>query len=194
MIRDHKYVFIMCSSTNIDRIAAFYHANKAAGDKLFVADDYQKKVLDKITQNSAAYGDFYYFSDCVSFEGDKHYNDMVEKVFCMLVRNNLFSEKFLKSRVFQKGKLFIYPQWNGYLTGETKDPRITNIVPDDYKYLHTSGHATEETICAVCGMVGAATIIPIHSERTDKFEELAAEGKISGKIKRLHCGESVNIK
>lgn len=31
LIQDNKYVFIMCASTNIDRIASFYHANKKAG-------------------------------------------------------------------------------------------------------------------------------------------------------------------
>lgn len=193
LIKNHKYVFILCSSTNIDRIAAFYHANQAAGNKLFVTDSYQKKVLDVVTENSAAYGGFYDFSACVSFDRHKHYNDMVEKGFCLLVRNNYFSKRFLKSRVFQKGKLFIYSMWKGYLEGKTKDQSISGIVPEDYYYLHTSGHATEEAICAVCGIVNATMIIPIHSERTDRFEELKKEGKITGKIKRLDSGETVEL-
>lgn len=36
LIKSKKYIFILCASTNIDRIASFYHANKKAGEKLFI--------------------------------------------------------------------------------------------------------------------------------------------------------------
>ena len=41
------YVFVLCSSTNIDRIAAFCHANPRG--RLFVCDKYQRN-------NSKRYG------------------------------------------------------------------------------------------------------------------------------------------
>jgi len=193
MIKNNKYVFIMCSSTHIDRIAAFYRANKAAGDKLFITDNFQKSVLDIVTANSAEYGDYYDFSESASFNGDLHHKEMVSKGFCMLVRSNKFSRKFVNSRSFKKGQLFIYSMWKGYLDGENYNDKIADIVPDDYKYLHTSGHATEEAICKVCGIVGAPLIMPIHSERTDRFEELKKQGSIAGEVRRLGSGKSVKV-
>ena len=193
LIKDSKYVFILCSSTNIDRIAAFYRANKAAGKKLFVTDDYQKTVLDVVTENSTEDGDYYDFSESVAFDGEAHFDEMAANGFCMLIRSNRFSEKFLHSKRFQKGKLFIYSLWKGYLEGKTKDDEIAKIVPDDYIYLHTSGHATEEAICRICDIVGAPLIIPIHSERTDRFEELKMDGRITGEVMRLENGTFVRL-
>ena len=83
--------------------------------------------------------------------------------------------------------------WKGYLEGETKNEEIAKMVPKDYVYLHTSGHATEDAICGICNIVGAKTIIPIHSERTDRFEVLKGEGRISGEVRRVENGTGVII-
>lgn len=47
-MREKKYVFVICSSTNIERIAAFYHANPRG--RYFLCDCYQKDVLSVVTQ------------------------------------------------------------------------------------------------------------------------------------------------
>ena len=193
LMNNSKYVFIMCSSTNIDRIAAFYRANKASENKIFVSDDYQKTILDIASENSAEYGDYYNFSGSVAFNKEMHYDEMYENGFCMLVRRNRFSEKFLNSKRFQNGRLFIYSQWSGYLEGRTRDEEIARIVPDDRISLHTSGHATEEAICEICRMVGAPIILPIHSERADRFEDLKTEGRITGEVRRLENGVGVRV-
>jgi len=192
--KDHKYVFIMCSSTNIDRIASFYHINKELGGRLFVTDSYQKSVLKEVTENSAEYGDYYDFSQSVSFDKYVHFDDMHKNGFFMLVRNNPFSEKFLYSKNFSKGKLFIYSMWKGYLEGKTKDKELAKLVPDNYEYMHTSGHATEEAICRLCRIVDTPIVFPIHSNRIDRFDELKEAGKITGDIRRFkHSGECKEI-
>ena len=193
LIKNNKYVFILCSSTNIDRIAAFYHANKTVGEKLFVVDDYQKTILDVVTENSVEYGDYYNFSESVNFNKDDHFEEMASKGFCLLVRNNRFSENFLYKKEFLNDRVFIYSIWKGYLEGKTKDEKIVKLVPNDYVPLHTSGHATEEAICGICNIVGAKIVIPIHSERTDRFEVLKGEGRISGEVRRLENGTGVII-
>jgi ribonuclease J len=175
IIEKHKYVFILCSSTNIDRIAAFY---RVKGNKLFVTDDYQSKVLNAVTANSKEFGDYYDFSDSVSFDGDKHFKSMEENGFCMLIRNNSFSEKFLNSYKFKKNRLFIYSQWKGYLEGEHKNEDLAKLVPPDYEYLHTSGHATEEAIVKLCEIVKPDVIFPIHSENPGRFKTLIKESKV----------------
>lgn len=167
LIKNNKYVFILCASTNIDRIASFYHANKKAGQKLFLCDNYQKEILDYVTKNSAKYTDYYNFSDAKSFD-TKYYNRMKDKGFCMLVRDNYFSRKFVYNSNF-RDNLFIYSQWLGYLEGEKAEENIVKFVPKDYTYLHTSGHADSKGIIEVCNMVSPNVIIPIHRRKFTRF-------------------------
>ena len=187
LIQDNKYVFIMCASTNIDRIASFYHANKKAGTKLFICDDYQKDILNYVTKTSTKYADYYNFSDVKSFDGS-FYKEMIEKGFCMLVRSNYFSKKFINSPNFKSG-IFIYSQWLGYLQGETADEGISKFVPKDYHYLHTSGHATAKGIIKVCNIVKPKVIIPIHGENSHDFDKL----NLPYKIKHLKNQKTFNI-
>lgn len=167
LIKNNKYVFIMCASTNIDRIATFYHANKKAGEKLFICDTYQKKLLDYVSKSSKKYTDYYNFSDAKSFDG-KFYKQMAANGFCMLVRSNYFSRKFVYNPKF-KENLFIYSQWLGYLQGENAEESIVKFVPKKYYYLHTSGHATAKGIIEVCNIVKPTIIIPIHRHKFTRF-------------------------
>jgi len=176
LIKNNKYVFIMCASTNIDRIASFYHANKKAGRKLFICDDYQKEILDYVTNISKNNTDYYNFSTVKSFDS-KLYDKMLNKGFCMLVRSNNFSKKFLRSPNF-KDNLFIYSQWLGYIQGETADENIVKFVPKKYHYLHTSGHATPKDIIEVCNIIKPKVIIPIHGENSHDFDKLHLPYKI----------------
>lgn len=41
----HKYVFALCSSTDLERLAAFHQACKEM-KRIFIVDKYQKSVLD----------------------------------------------------------------------------------------------------------------------------------------------------
>ena len=187
LIKNNKYVFIMCASTNIDRIASFYHANKEAGNKLFICDDYQKDILDYVTKTSKKYKDYYNFSDVKKFDS-KLYDEMLANGFCMLVRSNYFSKKFVNSPNF-KDNIFIYSQWLGYLQGDTANEDIAKFVPKNYYYLHTSGHATADGITEVCNTVKPNLIIPIHGDNSKDFNKL----KLPYKIKHLRNKKTYNI-
>lgn len=167
LIKNNKYVFILCASTNIDRIASFYHANKKAGEKLFICDTYQKQVLDYVSKSSTKYTDYYNFADVKSFDG-RFYKQMAAKGFCMLVRSNYFSRKFVYNPKF-KDNLFIYSQWLGYIQGESAEKDLVKFVPKKYHYLHTSGHATAKGIIEVCNIVKPKVIIPIHRRKFTRF-------------------------
>ena len=167
LIKNNKYVFIMCASTNIDRIASFYHANKKAGEKLFICDTYQKELLDYVSKSSTKYTDYYNFADVKSFDRN-FYSSMLDKGFCMLVRSNYFSKRFVHNPKF-KHSLFIYSQWLGYLLGQNADESIVKFVPKNYYYLHTSGHATAKGIIDVCNIVKPKVIIPIHRRKLTRF-------------------------
>lgn len=48
-LRMHKYVFALCSSTDLERLAAFHQACKDT-KRLFIVDKYQKSILDIFTR------------------------------------------------------------------------------------------------------------------------------------------------
>jgi len=64
-MREKKYVFVICSSTNIERIAAFYHANPRG--RYFLCDCYQKDVLSVVTQAASQKSNLYNFQKAVVY-------------------------------------------------------------------------------------------------------------------------------
>ena len=167
IFKENKYSFVMCSSTNIDRIAAIHKAALSTG-RLFVCDEYQKEILmyvDRISKSS-----LYKFQGKVLSYADNILELMKKKGFVMLVRANWGSKEVMNH--FTEG-IFIYSQWEGYLDKDFKEYKhLQDFVPKDYIYLHTSGHADFESIKRVCQVVSPKLLIPIHGEKPEIFEEM----------------------
>lgn len=170
IFKDNKYVFVMCSSTNIDRIAAIHKATLQT-NKLFVCDRYQKEVLMYI--DTVSRSELYKFKNKVLSYADNILELMKEKGFVMLVRDN-----YLSKEVMEKfpTSAFVYSQWEGYLNPKFTDYKnVQEFVPKDYIYLHTSGHADFDAIKSVCQAVNPNLIIPIHTEKPEAFEKFGLE-------------------
>lgn len=167
VFRENKYVFVMCSSTNIDRIAAIHKATLRA-NRLFVCDKYQKEILmyiDSISRSSL----YKFYGKVLSYDNNI-LQIMKDKGFVMLVRDNYISRKAM--RLFPKS-IFIYSQWEGYLNEKfTEYKHLQEFVQKNYIYLHTSGHADFNSIKKVCETVKPKMIIPIHSESPEEFEKM----------------------
>lgn len=171
IFKNSKYNFILCSSTNIDRIAAFHKA-ALKEHKMFICDKYQLEVLEYV--NSIAKSELYKFNSSAKTKVYCYGDNMLEKMekygFVMLIRTNKLSRKIIEK--FPQNT-FIYSQWLGYLKGTNKDyKRIQEIVPKEHIYLHTSGHADSTAIKDVCTIVAPKIIIPIHTEKPEQFNEL----------------------
>ena len=167
IFEDNKYVFVMCSSTNIDRIAGIHKAALSA-NRLFVCDEYQKELLMYI--DSIARSELYKFEGKVLSYANNILELMQDRGFVMLVRDNFISKKVMEE--FPKAK-FVYSQWEGYLDKRFKEyEHLQRFVPEDYIYLHTSGHADEEAIKSVCQVVKPKVLVPIHGENPEEFENM----------------------
>ena len=167
LFKKNKYSFVMCSSTNIDRIAAIHKAALKAR-RLFVCDSYQKQILNYI--DSISRSGLYKFKGKVLSYDDNILNLMNNMGFVMLVRDNYISRQVLKKF---KERLFIYSEWEGYLNPEFKEyEHLQGFVPKDYKYLHTSGHGDFDAIKEVCQIVSPKVLIPIHGENPDEFYKM----------------------
>lgn len=186
----YKYVFVLCSSTDMDRIATFHKANP--NGKMFVCDQYQSDVLDVFTKHNGPYSDLYKFENLNKFPDMTLKDNMIENGFCILIRRNGFNGSYSKftdlmiKSVPSSESLFIYSMWGGYLhnTRHKKEEYVEFKAKfENSVSLHTSGHATQQCLVDLCNMVNPrSAIIPIHSEKSDNFRHLPLSDELKAKI------------
>jgi len=167
VFKENKFNFVLCSSTNIDRIAGIHKAALKA-NRLFVCDEYQKELLMFI--DSVSRSGLYKFKDKVYSFANNLLSIMRDKGFVMLVRPNWISKQVMK--LFPDAS-FVYSQWEGYLNEDFKEyDYLQEFVPDDYLYLHTTGHADFASLKQVCMSITPKLLIPIHSENPSAFLDM----------------------
>lgn len=170
LLREHKYVFLLCSSTNIDRLAAFFAAAKRTG-RLFVCDSYQKRVLDVVTRYGGERSPLYDFSRVWTY-GQNLLPMMREKGFCMPIRGGEWFRS-LAEQFEPKESLFAYSMWEGYLKRDSALQAFLDERPSEI--LHASGHGSPEQIKAVCDMVRPRIgVIPIHTDAPQRMAQAVA--------------------
>lgn len=192
IMKQYKNVFVMCSSTDMERLATFHAANKEMHGRPFVCDDFQRSVLNIFKDTAGRESPLFDFKDTYSFRVDnaKLVNWMHDKGFCMLVRptdkyNDYLS--FLDPHLDKSSTVLIYSMWKEYINPDSKHavkryldfverfPRIEKI--------HTSGHASAECLAEVCNLVNPTSgIIPIHSEHSDDYRRLSINEELKSKI------------
>ena len=174
----YKYVFVQCSSTDMERLSTLYSANPEG--RLFVVDNYQEEIMKAFHKANKRYSNWFSFKDRHNYKReDNLMQQMIEKGFCLLIRENGFENKFkqeLLAKLPQKDRLLIYSMWAGYLVpGANLNEHHMRLVSefDNVAYLHTSGHATPDCLALVCERVKVSkAIIPIHSELSSLFNSL----------------------
>jgi ribonuclease J len=175
LMESSKYVFVLCASTNIDRIGAFYHANPRG--RLFVCDKYQKKQLETVRDAHAEKTSFYDFK-YVYYYAPNLDTHMEGKGFCMLVRQGNFFRKFLEK--YKDNSLVIYSMWEGYIDERAENEKLRDfLAPYPYTVLHTSGHAAPDDLRRLYETVNPKRgLIPIHSEAPERFRGLLPDGNV----------------
>lgn len=111
----------------------------------------------------------------------------------MLVRENkpIFKEKMEE---YMTDPLVIYSKWAGYLKGKHANPQISEFIGNHrMEILHTSGHAYVETIEKLIRLTNPKTIIPMHTECADDFDEITAFAPYRDKVKVLQDREGYDF-
>lgn len=182
-IRSHKYVFALCASTNIDRLASFYNATPRG--RYFVCDKYQKSLLDVIAAKSCSR--WYQFDKALVYGENLK---LRERGFVMPARVN---RSFQKIMSMYPEAVLIYSMWEGYLDG--RSPELSQFVlpfkeTGNIRYLHSSGHATLLDTQIICkAVMPKKGIIPIHTENGEAFKKL----ELKCPILRLKDGEIFSL-
>lgn len=190
IINSNKYVFVHCSSTDLDRLASF---KNAASDKrrVLVADDFQSKILKIFSDTAGKKSSCFDFGKVYSYNvGNKKLdNYMINCGFVMFVRAtdkfNKFLDHLLPMLDAKQTKL-IFSMWSGYIdlekTLNKKYVELQNRFKDVIR-LHTSGHAKKEMLLKICDVVNPTTaIIPIHREKDSDFSSIGLTNDMANKV------------
>ena len=167
-IQDGKYVFVMCSSTNIDRIMGIWQ--NMPTDKVLICDAYQKRILDTVIDNVYYESSLYrrHDSPLVLNKGPypKYYMD---HGFVSLVRG---TENFVSHiKEFPKDDVrIIYSMWTGYIEENLLLQDLLNTYPS---YIcHASGHVSKNDLLQFMELVNPDIVIPVHTDTPEELESV----------------------
>ena len=178
---EKNHYVVLCSSTDIDRLAGFHAACRDTKSK-FLVDHYQKDVLDIFTEHAGAYSELYDFSDSLVKGKCVFDEELIPYSFIAPVRPS--KADYIERLKHKCPDLkLIYSMWKGYLkdTPGQLNPEIKHIVNDifagQYIYLHTSGHADIDTIRKVCEITKPRIgIISIHHDPSSHLSDVLKNG------------------
>lgn len=194
VMKQYKNVFVMCSSTDMERLATFYAANKQLSARPLVCDRFQKNILEIFAETAGEHSPLFKFEKIYDFNpaNTKLMGWMADKGFCMLVRATDKFKDYYKTIVSQlesnpKETVLIYSMWTEYINtaGKHATKRYIDFVSmfPNLKILHTSGHASADFLANVCNTINPASgVIPIHSELSDNFRELEISKALKEKV------------
>ena len=164
-----KYVFVLASATDIERLASIKVAAETANKPLCILSLFMKRTMEFFTerQSSLSRG---LFSFAPLFYTDKLYRKLKRRGFAMVVGTSQTDRiKELLDKLPQEETLLIYSSWDGYYknaeqvkaNSKYKEFRemFHNVVD-----IHTSGHADKATIRKVIETVCPKEVICIHKE------------------------------
>ena len=197
IFKQYKQVFVMMSSSNIDRITTLLKAcNKTK--HIMIQDLYmahltslinkedKKNIPNPVTYNNVMIYKPKYFKNKNEEFKDKYYNafnnknncNMLYKPFVMNIRTSMIED--LETFAFKKNILtnacLVYSMWGGYRKREdikafikkTETLGIKTIEKD----IHTSGHASVELIEKVKKITNPMHCYAIHTEKEGEMDIL----------------------
>ena len=172
VLEENKYVFVVCSSTNIDRLAGI--CSVIPEGKYCICDKYQLSVIDYIRDYAGDKSPLYKFGKALYYSEnlDEKMND---RGFCMFVRSGNPEHKRIMEMYKDKNPVVIYSMWKGYLEQDSIKKFLEGFKRLD---MHTSGHADSNAIKMVVDTVKPDMVIPMHTEVPEAFLKLVGDRKV----------------
>ena len=189
----YKNVFVLCSSTNFDRLAGLHKANARFKGRPFVCDVYQNEQFKTLTKYSGRHSDLYVIDDAVEMSLRKVnlHKRMAENGFTMVVRDNPTFRKwigFLLPLLDPDQTVLVYSQYKGYVEQQKRLQEFVRMFGCRMEYVHTSGHATRKTLAKVCNLTNPTTaIIPMHKDAAADFLSLVIPDDLKAKVVDGFC-------
>lgn len=193
LFKDHRHVFLICSSTNLDSLASFYQAGAFYGMGMY-GNSYvysQLKTFRETAGRATPLYDFKYayevrFNYVLPGVGMTQEEWMRKNGFVTVIKGEPGYEKWME-RFADLKPIVIYSMWKGYLDPEQKayDKKLHDFVRKYHAIpMHTSGHAPAEVTQEVINRVSPReAIIPIHTENREGFLNLKIKEELKERIR-----------
>lgn len=193
IMKEKKNVFLLCSSTNFDRLNTFYGAATNM-KRTFICDIYQKSLFEALARQHYIYGN-YRFKDTELFSL-KTMDDIINKSkngICGVIRTNGSFDKWmdaLAKRLDPEDTVMVYSQYLGYVakgssafSKSTYDFLRRHRNQWEIRYAHVSGHVLPEDLASFCNTVNPkSAIIPIHHDNDADFLKLDITESLKNKV------------
>ena len=167
-LRQYKYVFVLCATTNLDRIFAL--ARAVPRGKYCICDDYQKTLVETVSKHWNGISSFYEMPKLLSFKYHPPAR-FAELGGLMFVRANSKFEAIIR-QYDPAQSILLYSMWDGYRT------KPGSTIPDflsltgTWAELHTSGHASPDDLRHVIEKADPQLVIPMHTDAPQKMQTL----------------------
>lgn len=168
VLQQYKYVFVLCATTNLDRIFAL--ARAVPRGKYCICDDYQKTLVETVSKHWNGISSFYEMPKLLSFKYHPPAR-FAELGGLMFVRANSKFEAIIR-QYDPVQSILLYSMWDGYRT------KPGSTIPDflsltgTWAELHTSGHASPDDLRHVIEKADPEIVIPMHTDAPQKMQTL----------------------
>ena len=162
ILKENKYVFLLASSSNIDRIASFSRAIPCG--KHGLCDGFQKRLMKiaDIDRDEA-----FKSRRIWPYDPDKK-EDYEKRGFGMVVRAGDFFLPYVEEFFgkYPNDTCLIYSMWRGY----RELPTVAKFLQccNKIESIHVSGHITKEDLEYVINVVAPDTLIIHHTSAEEK--------------------------
>lgn len=173
-LQQYKYVFVLCATTNLDRIFAL--ARAVPRGKYCICDDYQKTLVETVSKHWSEISSFYEMPKLLSFKYHPPAR-FAELGGLMFVRANSKFEAIIR-QYDPAQSILLYSMWDGYRT------KPGSTIPDflaltgTWAELHTSGHASPDDLRHVIEKADPEIVIPMHTDAPQKMQTLCQNRKV----------------
>ena len=169
VMKAFKYVFVLASATDIERLATIKEATKKADKPLCIWSLFMKRTMEFFTERESKLSRGLFSFDPL-FYGDRLFGKFKRRGFAMIVGTSQMDRvKELLCKLPQEETLLIYSSWDGYykIPEQVKANSTYKEFRDMFHNvmdIHTSGHADKATIKKVIETVNPKEVICIHKE------------------------------
>lgn len=173
-LQQYKYVFVLCATTNLDRIFAL--ARAVPRGRYCICDDYQKTLVETVSKHWIEISSFYEMPKLLSFKYHPPAR-FAELGGLMFVRANSKFEAIIR-QYDPTQSILLYSMWDGYRTkpGSTI-PGFLSLT-GTWAELHTSGHASPDDLRHVIEKADPEIVIPMHTDAPQKMQTLCQNRKV----------------
>ena len=202
-MKDHRQIFVVCSSTNFDSLTSICNAAKANNIPIY-GSPYIIEMLKTFSDMAGKYTGLYRLPPIKGIDEMKRVRPKEGIILLGSLLNRKAEDAYtLYDRyghyMSDYNPHLIYSMWQGYLNPKhpAYDEGLATFVRrfgSSVKYIHSTGHADKATLTKVIENVAPRKyIIPLHTENPAGFKELNVEDRYKKMVILPQDGDTIEI-